>query len=76
MGYVFANVYIQEKPGIKVIFIHNTALCQRCGFVIEFSDPSYYDGETDTYRWAFDQTLLHEQKKVEVEKKYIEYDNE
>lgn len=50
-----------EKPGIKVLFVHNTAICQQCGFVIEFSDPSYYDEENDTYRWAFDQELIEEQ---------------
>ena len=54
-----------EKPGIKVIFEHNTAICQQCGFVIQFSDPSYYDGENDMCRWAFDQELIEEQSSPE-----------
>ena len=32
-----------EKPGIKVIFVHNTAICTHCGSVIEFTEPSYYE---------------------------------
>lgn len=44
-----------EKPGIQVSFVHYTAICQQCGFVMQFGDPSYYDAENDMYRWAFDQ---------------------
>lgn len=54
-----------EKPGIKVIFVHNTAICTHCGYVIEFSNPSHYDAEKDTYIWAFDQKLIHEKPPVE-----------
>ena len=49
-----------EKPGIKVIFVHYSAICQQCGFVIEFSDPSGPDEVTGDYRWALDQKFVHE----------------
>lgn len=54
-----------EKPGIRVIFVHNTAICTHCGYVIEFSDPSHYDAEEDTYIWAFNQQLIHEKPAIE-----------
>lgn len=53
-----------EKPGIKVRFVHNTAICTQCGFVMEFVDPSDFDAENGAYMWAFDQQLLHEQPPV------------
>lgn len=49
-----------EKPGIQVMFVHNTAICQQCGFVIHFGDPSYYDEENDMYRWALGQQPINE----------------
>ena len=58
----YSNV---EKPGIKVIFVHNTAICTHCGYVIEFSDPSHYDEENNTYIWAFGQQLIHEKPAIE-----------
>ena len=61
-----------EKPGIKVVFVHNTAICQQCGFVMQFGDPSYYDGEKDMYRWAFDQELIEEQPPLEPHVPYID----
>jgi len=54
-----------EKPGIKVIFVHNTAICTHCGYVIEFGDPSHYDEENNTYIWALGQQLIHEKPAIE-----------
>lgn len=61
-----------EKPGIQVTYVHNTAICQQCGFVMQFGDPSYYDGEKDVYRWAFDQEIIEEQSPSEPPVPYIE----
>lgn len=61
-----------EKPGIQVTFVHNTAICQQCGFVMQFGDPSYYNGEKDMYRWAFDQELIEEQPSSEPPVPYID----
>ena len=54
---IYSNV---EKPGIQVVFTHYAAICQQCGFVIEFSDPSCPDEETGIFRWALNQQFVHE----------------
>ncbi|WP_339212745.1 hypothetical protein [Solibacillus sp. FSL W8-0372] len=63
-----------EKPGIQVTFVHNTAICQQCGFVIQFGDPSYYDNENDIYRWALDQQFINEQPTTEAREPFIDAD--
>ena len=63
-----------EKPGIKVAFVHYSAICQQCGFVMQFGDPSYYDAEHDMYRWAFDQLPVNEQPIPERPEPFIEAD--
>ena len=63
-----------EKPGIQVTFVHNTAICQQCGFVIQFGDPSYYDNENDIYRWALDQQFINEQPTPEAHEPFIDAD--
>lgn len=43
---MYANV---EKPGIKCIFVQYCAPCEKCGYVLEFNDPSRFDHEKDDY---------------------------
>lgn len=51
-----ANV---EKPGIKCIFVYYCAPCEKCGYILEFNDPSYYNHEQDNFIWAFEQEWLY-----------------
>ena len=51
-----ANV---EKPGIKCIFVQYCAPCEKCGYVLEFNDPSHFDNEKEDYIWAFEQEWLY-----------------
>ena len=59
---IYSNV---EKPGIQVIYTHYAAICQQCGFVMEFSDPSTFNDETGEYMWALNQQLIQEQEEDE-----------
>ena len=52
---VFVNV---EQPGIGVFHVRRLAICQHCGEVKQFGNPSYYDNEKEDYIWAFNQFLL------------------
>ena len=52
---VYENV---EEPGIGVYYVCYIAICQHCGQAKQFSDPSYYDAEKDTYIWALNQYLI------------------
>lgn len=54
---VFANV---EQPGIGVFYVQHLAICQHCGEVKQFVDPSYYDAKKEDYIWALNQYLLSE----------------
>lgn len=53
---MYANV---ERLRIKCIFVQYCAPCEKCGYVLEFNDPSYYDNEQDDYIWAFEQEWLY-----------------
>lgn len=52
---VIVNV---EQPGIGVLHMCYAAVCQHCGEVKFFTDPSHYDAEKETYIWALNQYLL------------------
>mgnify|MGYP003413530120 CR=1 FL=1 len=52
---VYVNV---EQPGIGVFYVRYVAICQHCGQAKNFSDPSHYDAEKDTYVWALNQYLI------------------
>jgi hypothetical protein len=54
---VFVNV---EQPGIGVFHVRRLAICQHCGEVKQFGDPSYYDAEKEDFIWAFNQYLWSE----------------
>ena len=44
-----------EQPGIGVRHSIYVGICQRCGQVKLFGDPSYYDAERDNFIWALSQ---------------------
>ncbi len=52
---IYVNV---EQPGIGVRHVRYIAICQHCGQAKNFSDPSYYDAENDTFIWALNQYLI------------------
>ncbi|WP_431029845.1 hypothetical protein [Lysinibacillus sp. LZ02] len=56
---VIVNV---EQPGIGVHHVRYAAICQYCGEVKHFGDPSYYDAEKGNYIWALNQFLLSVKK--------------
>lgn len=57
------EVYIDvEQPGIGVRYLRNIAICQHCGQAKNFSDPSGYDAEKDTYIWALNQYSISNRK--------------
>ncbi|MGE7673187.1 hypothetical protein ACQKMV_06315 [Lysinibacillus sp. NPDC094403] len=51
-----------EQPGIGVRHARDIAICQHCGEVKLFGDPSYYDAEKDNFIWALNQHLLSVRK--------------
>lgn len=56
---VFVNV---EQPGVGVRHVRYIAICQHCGQVKHFGDPSHYDAEKNNYIWALNQYLISVRK--------------
>ena len=52
---VYVNV---EQPGINTFYGQDVAICQHCGEVKHFVDPSDYDSEKQTFIWALNQYLI------------------
>lgn len=47
-----------EEPGVGVLSIGYSAVCDRCGCVTEFGDPSHPSEDGMDYIWALKQTIV------------------
>ncbi|MCM3711466.1 hypothetical protein [Sporosarcina luteola] len=55
------EMYINvEQPGIGCLYAHDLAICQHCGEVNHFSDPSDFDNEKGIFVWALKQYAVDE----------------